>query len=130
MRPATGVTLDERLQTLDLFIQEGLILEAMQRFCDPAVSMQDTDGPATAGLPANMQRVRRFLDGVQEWIRVDITSTAIGLDTTMSETVLDFITTEGRWRRVERVDVAQWHNGKIVQQRCYYDSASRASHRG
>ena len=124
MSTALDVSLDERLHDLHTFIREGLILEALQRFYDPQVSMQENNEPATRGLAANMAREQQFLDGVKEWLGFEVKSQAVGSNVTMYEAVFDFIATDGRRVHLEQVDVAKWKDGKIVEQRFYYDPAT------
>ncbi len=123
MSVAAAINLEERLDDLIHFIREGLILEAMQRFYAPNVSVQENNHPPTIGLAANLERESQFLDGVKEWEGFDVRSKAIGPDVTMYEAVFDFITTNGQTVHLEQVDVAKWKDGKIIEQRFYYDTA-------
>ncbi len=127
MRVASAVNLEERLDDLLHFIREGLILEAIQRFYAPNVSVQENNQPPTIGLAANLEREHHFLSGVKEWTGFDVKAKAIGPDVTMYEAVFDFVTTSGQVVHLEQVDVAKWKDGKIVEQRFYYDTAPTKS---
>lgn len=130
MSTAVDISLEERLHDLQNFIREGLILEALQRFYDPQVTMEDNNEPPTVGLAANMAREQQFLESVKEWLGFEVRSEAVGRDVTMYEAVYDFITTDGRRVHLEQVDVAKWKSGKIVEQRFYYDPATTKDVRG
>lgn len=123
MSVATAVNLEERLDHLHQFIREGLILEAMQKFYGEHVSMRENNQAPTVGLAANLQREKQFLDGVKEWKGFQVRSKAVGNDVTFYEAVFDFLATNGQPVHLEQVDVAKWRDGKIVEQRFYYDTA-------
>ncbi len=119
--------LSQRLQGLLTSIQQGKIMEAMTEFYDTDTVMQDNANPPTKGLAANIEREKQFLNGVKEWKGFHVVASGVGDDATFYECVMEFIATNGQPVRMEQVSAAKWKNGKIVQERFYYDTAKQGS---
>lgn len=118
------IDLERRLRDLHGYIRAGRILEAMSEFYADEVEMQENANPATVGLFANIEREKQFLSTVKQWTGFEVRTVGIGQDVTFYEAVFDFIRTDGVPVHVEQVDVARWRQGKIVQERFYYDAAA------
>jgi SnoaL-like polyketide cyclase len=118
------LNLQQRLNDLFGYIRQGKIIEAMSEFYDKDVKMQDNANPPTVGQAANIEREKQFLSGVKEWKGFNVTASAVGDDVTFYECSLDFIATSGQPVHMEQVVVARWKNGKIVQERFYYDTGA------
>ena len=119
--------LSQRLQGLLTSIQQGKIMEAMTEFYDTDTVMQDNANPPTKGLAANIEREKQFLNGVKEWKGFHVVASGVGDNATFYECVMEFIATNGQPVRMEQVSAAKWKNGKIVQERFYYDTAKQGS---
>ncbi len=119
--------LSQRLQGLLTSIQQGKIMEAMTEFYDTDTVMQDNANPPTKGLAANIEREKQFLNGVKEWKGFHVVASGVGDDATFYECVMEFIATNGQPVRMDQVSAAKWKNGKIVQERFYYDTAKQGS---
>ena len=119
--------LSQRLQGLLTSIQQGKIMEAMTEFYDTDTVMQDNANPPTKGLAANIEREKQFLNGVKEWKGFHVVASGVGDNATFYECVMEFIATNGQPVRLEQVSAAKWKNGKIVQERFYYDTGKQAS---
>lgn len=118
--------LQQRLQDLFGYIRQGKIIEAMNEFYDQETAMQENANPPTKGLAANIEREKQFLNGVKEWKGFNVTASAVGDNVTFYECTIDFIATTGQPVHMEQVSVAKWKNGKIVQERYYYDTGKKA----
>ena len=123
----SATNLSQRLQGLLTSIQRGKIMEAMNEFYDTNTVMQDNANPPTKGLAANIEREKQFLSGVKEWKGFQVIASGVGDNITFYEAVMDFIATNGQPVHMEQVSVAKWSNGKIVNERFYYDTGKRAS---
>jgi ketosteroid isomerase-like protein len=119
-----AANLQQRLNDLIGYIRQGKIIEAMNEFYDKDTVMQDNANPPTKGLAANVEREKQFLSGVKEWKGFNVTAQGVGDDVTFYECSLDFIATSGQPVHMEQVVVARWKNGKIVQERFYYDTGA------
>lgn len=124
MSTSTSADLQDRLDDLLGHIRDGRILEAMREFYAPDVTMEEPAYGATVGLDANVTREEAFVDSVAAWKRFDVVATAVGPNTTMYESIMDWTTTDGRDVHVEQVAVATWKDGRIVRERFYYDTGA------
>lgn len=116
--------LQQRLQDLLNHIRQGKIIEAMKEFYDKDTVMQDNANLPTKGLAANIEREKKFVSGVKEWKGFNVTASGVGDNVTFYECNMDFIATNGQPVHMEQVSVAKWKNGKIVQERFYYDTGA------
>jgi len=119
------INLEDRLQDLHNHIRQGKIIEAMNEFYDTNTVMQDNANSPTKGLAANIEREKQFMNGVKEWKGFNVTATGVGDNVTFYEAVVDFVTTSGQHMHLEQVSVAKWRNGKIVNERFYYDTGRK-----
>ena len=117
--------LQQRLNDLFSYIRQGKIIEAMNEFYDKDTVMQDNANPPTKGLAANVEREKQFLSGVKEWKGFNVTASGVGDNVTFYECSLDFIATNGQSVHMEQVAVSRWNNGKIVNERFYYDTGKK-----
>ena len=122
----SATNLHQRLQGLLDHIRSGKVIEAMNEFYDHETVMQDNANPPTKGLAANIEREKQFLSGVKEWKGFDVKVSAAGDHVTFYECSGDFIATNGQPVHMEQVSVAKWKNGKIVHERFYYDTGTKA----
>lgn len=122
----SATNLHQRLQGLLDHIRSGKVIEAMNEFYDHETVMQDNANPPTKGLAANIEREKQFLSGVKEWKGFDVKASAAGDHVTFYECTMDFIATNGQPVHMEQVSVAKWKNGKIVHERFYYDTGTKA----
>ena len=123
----SSTNLSQRLQSLLTYIQQGKIMEAMNEFYDQDTVMQDNANPPTKGLAANTEREKQFLSAVKEWKGFQVVASGVGDGVTFYEAVMDFIATNRQPVHMEQVSVAKWENGKIVNERFYYDTGKQGS---
>jgi hypothetical protein len=114
--------LQQRLNDLLGYIQQGKIIEAMNEFYDKNIVMQENANPPTKGLDTNIEREKQAMSGVKELKGFTITASGVGDNVTFYESTSDFVTTGGEPGHVEQVSVAKWKNGKILHERFYYDT--------
>jgi len=110
-----------RIAELIEYIQQGKILEGMEEFYADNVVMTEPYH-STEGKAENIEREKEFLAGVKEWRNFEVKATAIDGNTSLSEQVMDWTTTDGQDIHVEQIAVARWENGKIVHERFYYST--------
>ena len=114
-----------RLDDLLNYIQNGRIIEAMNEFYHADVRMQENGNAPTVGLPANIERERQFLAGVKEWKGFSVLAKAASDDVSFVENRIEFIATSGAPVSMQQVSVARWRDGKIVEERFYYDASAK-----
>jgi len=118
------VNLQQRLNDLFGYIQQGKIIEAMNEFYDKDTVMQENAHPPTKGLDTNIEREKQFMSGVKELKGFTVTASGIGDNMTFYESTSDIVTTSGVSLHIEQVSVAKWKHGKIVHERFYYDTGT------
>ncbi|HZN45073.1 MAG TPA: ester cyclase [Nitrospiraceae bacterium] len=117
--------LQPRLDDLLNHIRQGKVIEAMNEFYDQDTQMQENANPPTKGLAANIAREQEFMNGVKEWKGFNVLASAAGDNVTFYECTIDFIATNGQPVHMEQAVAARWKNGKIVQERYYYDTGRK-----
>ena len=110
----------ERVLELNRWVAEGRALEAMDEFYAEDVSMQENTEPPTVGRAANLEREKAFLASVAEWRNYEVIAAAANDDITFTETVMEFVTTDGSEVRIEQGTRARWQDGRIVDERFYH----------
>jgi hypothetical protein len=118
-------TVLSRVNELQQWIGQGRILDAMNEFYAPQVTMQENASPPTVGLHANIEREKTFLSYVKVW--KGYTVKALGTDekagTALIESTIDFVNQQDQHVHMAQVSVQRWEDGKIVHERFYYDTA-------
>ncbi|MBX3358576.1 MAG: hypothetical protein KF745_09110 [Phycisphaeraceae bacterium] len=115
-----------RVESLQEWIKQGKILEAMNEFYDPDVSMQENAGAPTVGLTANIEREKQFLAQVKKWKGYTVTALGVGDNTTFVENIIEFVNTAGQDVRQMQVAVQRWNDaGKITSEHFYYDASKK-----
>jgi len=109
-------SLDDQLNQM---ILTGKALEAMEKFYDTNVTMQENGDAPCVGLAANFEREKQFF-GMVETYHGKLVSQAIGDGVTMAEWFSDVALKNGFKYQSGQVSVRKWKNGKIVSERFYY----------
>ena len=115
-----------RVRELLSYVQQGRIVDAMYEFYAPEVTMQENNNPPTVGLEANVEREKKFVASVRQWKRFDVNAVAVdparGVAFVQSE--LEFEGVDGKAYRTDQVAVQTWRDGKIVNEKFYYDTGA------
>ena len=118
---ATGTrdlkALDDELNQL---ILSGKVFEALERFYDKDVCMQENSEPACVGLAANIEREKNFFTMVEQFYGSKVLSQAVGDNVTFSEWESD-VQYKGAPRATShQVSRREWRDGKIVHERFFH----------
>lgn len=120
-------SLQQRANDLVGYIQSGRILEAMTEFYADNATMRENNNPPTVGLAANIEREKQFLAYVKEWKSLNVE--AVGVDEAKGKTLVQinfvFDAVDGKTVTYDQVAVQTWQDGKIVDEKFYYDSAAK-----
>ncbi len=120
----TAPSLATREAALNTMILAGKIFEAFDEFYADDVLMQENSQPATVGRPANVEREKQFFSTIETFHGATLHGTATGDDVTFSEWTFD-ATYKGIGRVAKRqVAIRRWRDGRIVEERFVYDTAS------
>jgi ketosteroid isomerase-like protein len=121
-----GDRIAARVRELLSYVQQGRIVDAMYEFYAPEVTMQENNNPPTVGLEANVEREKKFVASVRQWKRFDVNAVAVdparGVAFVQSE--LEFEGVDGKSYRTDQVAVQTWRDGKIVNEKFYYDTGA------
>jgi ketosteroid isomerase-like protein len=120
-------SLQQRVNDLVGYIQTGRILEAMTEFYADNATMRENNNPPTVGLAANIEREKQFLAYVKQWKSLNVE--AVGVDPAKGKTLVQinfvFDAVDGKTVTYDQVAVQTWKDGKIVDEKFYYDSAAK-----
>ncbi len=112
--------------TLDAFVgllSAGRSLEAIERFYDDEVVVFENRELARAGRSACVTFEREQLDRLSGPPRFKLLKSAVDerAGHAFLEYVLRFVGPDGRPQRIEEVAVQRWSNGRITEERFYYE---------
>ena len=110
----------ERVIQLTKLASEGKAEEAYRTFYVPDVLMQENSDPPRTSVQASIDRQTQATAGltVNEFAPRNI---VVEGDHAVIEWVLDFTTPDGSHLHAEEIAIQTWKDGKIVQERFYYD---------
>lgn len=116
---------NDRVRDLIAHVERGDIIPAVEKFYAEDVSMRENHGAPTIGKAANLERERAFFDAVQVHEH-RARAFAVDGDFATIEWICEFTDPTGQRYRLEQVAVQRWRDGRIIEERFYYDSASLA----
>jgi hypothetical protein len=125
---SNAVDIAARVRDLLSYVQQGRIVDAMYEFYAPDVSMQENNNPPVVGLEANVEREKKFVASVRQWKRFDVGSVAVdpARGTAFVQNELEFEGVDRKNYRTDQVAVQTWRDGKIVNEKFYYDTGAAA----
>lgn len=120
-----AVSFKDRVEDLQNYIRTGRILEAMSEFYAPNVSMQENNAAPVVGLDTNIEREKKFLANVKQFLGYEVRSLSLGTDasgtpTAAVESTLRFIAQDNTPVTLNQVSLTRWQNNKITAERFYY----------
>lgn len=83
--------------------------------------MQENALAACCGKCANRERVRQWADTVAELHAASLVGSAVSADRAFSEWECDVTYKNGKRHLMNEVAVRQWHDGKVIFERFYWD---------
>ncbi len=112
----------ELVEDLTKMIGEGKMLEAFEKYYADNVVMQENETTPRVGKDVNREYEKAFVSGIVEVHGSKIIGVATGDDYATVESFMDV--THKDWGRIARtqVSVQKWENGKIVNEKFYYDT--------
>lgn len=107
---------------LNQMILEGKILDAFDKFYADDVVMQDNDFPVRVGKEICRQFEENFVNGLTEFRGAKVLNTIISDGIAVNEWWMDFTHKDWGVRSYTQVAVQRWKNGKIIEEKFYYNS--------
>lgn len=114
----TTVELEAKLNNA---ILAGRALEAFEELYDENVVMQENSAEPFAGKAVNRQREIDFFSSIETFHGASVLSSAVNGDTSLSEWLYDVTFQGGTRYQLAQVAVRRWKDGKIVNERFYYN---------
>ncbi len=113
-------TLLEKVGDLNDMLLQGQQIEALEKFYDPDVEVQENDKEPVRGKEKAIQARKAFLAGVKEINSVKPLKVAVGEGTTMVEWKVSYQLDEGTQQEFTQVAVQEWKDGQIVKEKFYF----------
>lgn len=112
----------ELVEDLVKMINEGKIMEAFEKYYADNIVMQENETAPRVGKDVNREYEKAFVGGIVEFHSGKTLGIAVGDNYSTVESFMDV--THKDWGRVARTQVAvqKWENGKIVNEKFYYDT--------
>jgi hypothetical protein len=107
---------------LNQLILEGKILEGFEKFYADDVVMQDNDYPQRVGKDICRQSEEAFVNGVTEFRGAKVINTIISDGVAAVEWWFDYTHSEYGVRNYTQIAIQRWKNGKIVEEKFYYNN--------
>jgi hypothetical protein len=114
--------LKTNVEELNNTILEGRILDAFKKFYAPDVKMQDNDYPVRTGFEENLKYEEDFVGGLTEFRGAKVLNTIISDDIAVIEWWFDYTHKDYGVRNYKQVSVQRWKDGKIVEEKFYYNN--------
>ena len=106
-------------------LSEGKLLEAFEKYYDENVSMQENEMEPRVGKEANRKGEEAFVGGFNKINKIEILGVAIGDNYSVMEYHFDVDHKEYGRINKKQVAVQRWQDGKIVNEKFYYDPAAK-----
>jgi ketosteroid isomerase-like protein len=115
-------------QVLDLIrlVENGQMLEAVNRYYAENVAMQENVSAPTVGFTENYAREQAFY-GSLTTLKFNLVSVVVEGDRAAINWVFDYTTADGTPYRMDEIAIQTWRDGKIVHERYIYDTATLAA---
>lgn len=110
--------LENKLNTM---ILEGKALDAFEEFYADDVVMSEPTG-RREGKAANREYEQQFFASVKEFHGAEVLSSAVEGDVSLSEWKMDITFKDGNRVVLEQIARRRWQDGKVVDERFYYDA--------
>ena len=114
-------------QVLDLIrlVEDGKMLDAITKYYDENIAMQENTLPPVVGFATNYDREASFYGSLLA-LKFTRVSVVVEGDRAVINWVFDYTTADGKQYRMDEIAVQTWRNGKIVHERFIYDTATLA----
>jgi len=110
--------LDAKLNEMFL---AGKAMEAFEELYAEDVVMQENADEPRVGKAVNRKAEQDFFASVAEFHGAEILASAVNGDVSFCEVFMDFTVKSGYRAKMSQVAVRRWKDGKIVNERFYYN---------
>ncbi len=120
MATMTNEQLKAAVADLHALLAKGQFLEAMDKYLDDDVVLQEGNSEPKHGKQNCMDFEAKVLEGVASFGGYNVSAVGFGDDTSFYQAVMEYTQTDGQEVRVEQCVVSQWRDGKIVSERFFH----------
>lgn len=113
-------TLLEKVGDLNDMLLQGQEIEALEKFYDAQVEVQENDQDPIKGKDKAIELRKAFLSKVKEMHCAKPLKVAVGEGTTMVEWEVSYESNGGAEQQFTKVAVQEWKNGQIVREKFYF----------
>ena len=124
MPTATAASVEQLDKQLNEDVLSGKAMDAFEKYYADDVVMQENSEEPRRGKEANRKAEEEFFASVEKWNGGACTASAVNGDVTFSEWEYDITFKGGQRVKMNQVAVRRWKNGKIVNERFYYDKGA------
>jgi SnoaL-like domain len=107
---------------LNQMILDGKILDAFEKFYADDVVMQDNDYPQRVGKDENRKFEESFVSSLTEFRGARVENVIISDGIAVVEWWFDYTHKEYGVRNYKQIAVQRWKDGKIVEEKFYYNN--------
>ncbi len=119
------MSIKQQVTDLVTLVEQGRMIEAIEKYYDENVAMQENLAAPFVGLAANLERERAFYGSLQK-LQFKAASVLVEGDRAVINWVFDFTAADGKQFHMDQIAIQTWRHGKIVHERFVYDSATLA----
>jgi len=116
----------ENVKELISLSVQGRFLEAIEKFYAGGASMRENNQPPRVGLAALLENERRALAYMAR-LNTRVESQVVDGDRAAIHWIFEFTDPQGIRRRLDEIAYQLWRDGKIVEERFFYDPAQRST---
>jgi ketosteroid isomerase-like protein len=102
-------------------VLSGKIMDAFEKYYADDVVMQENSEEPRVGKAANRKAEEDFMASVEAFHGASVKASAVNGDVSFSEWEMDITFKGGKRAKFNQVAVRHWKNGKIVNERFFYN---------
>jgi ketosteroid isomerase-like protein len=118
---ATATSVQELDKQLNDDVLSGKIMDAFEKYYADDVVMQENSEDPRVGKAANRKAEEEFMSSVEGFNGASVKASAVNGDVSFSEWEMDITFKGGKRVTMSQVAVRKWKNGKIVNERFFYN---------
>lgn len=112
----------KNVEVLNNRILNGDILGVFEDMYHDDVVMVENEGDPRVGKAANREYEKNFVENLQEFHGAEIKNVAVGDDVSMVEWFMDMTFKDGSRVQRNQVAVQTWKDGKVIQEKFFYNN--------
>ena len=119
------MSIKQQVNDLVSLVEQGRMIEAIEKYYDEDVAMQENLGAPIVGLATNLERERAFYGSLRT-LQFKAASILVEGNRAVINWVFDYTAADGKQFHMDQIAVQTWRNGKLIHERFIYDTATLA----